>query len=503
MQFVVTSLIVTFSLITVTCYGQVDVNISDFGAKGDGTTINTAYIQEAIDHAHENNGGRVVVPKGNFLTGSIILKDGVELFISKNATILGSTRLEDYKFVSNTLATYHWKALILADSAANIRITGKGVINGQGKSLALKLDSLFYAGQLDSSLYQLKERRPVGHIRPMIIQFVNCRQISIQDVTIKNAASWVQSYDLCQNLSIDNIRVESVDYWNNDGIDIIDCKNVRITNSFINSSDDGICLKSYRRRDGIPVFCENIYIANCTVRSSASAVKLGTSSYGGFKNITIEKIKVFDTYRSAIAIESWESGVIEDILIQDIVAKNTGNALFIKLSQRDIYKNRPAGVIRNVLIRNIKASIPFTQPDYFYTLRGPTLPFFHNTFPASITGMPSQKIENVVLENIKISYPGRGNKSYANMPTDRIDEIPEMLNEYPEFSMFGELPAWGLYVRHVDGLVMNNIHLKIRKPDYRPCLVFDDTKGLKLNDIKIRGVQKVKGIFLHDSEQIP
>jgi parallel beta-helix repeat protein len=108
----------------------------------------------------------------------------------------------------------------------------------------------------------------------------------------------VQNYQNCTNLIIDSIKVESNTFWNNDGIDITDCKNVRITNCAINSDDDGICLKSSDRKS----CCENIYIANCTVRASASAVKLGTASWGGFKKITIRDIKVYDTFRSAIAI---------------------------------------------------------------------------------------------------------------------------------------------------------------------------------------------------------
>jgi Glycosyl hydrolases family 28 len=463
-----------------------DYNIISYGAVADGKTLNTAAVQSAIDQAFKDGGGRVIVPSGRFMTGSIVLKSGVELHLLKGARLMGSTKISDYYAISIN----KWKALLMADDAHNISITGKGTIDGQGSALALHVDSLFYAGKLDSSLYQMKEKRPVPHARPQIIQFVKCNNIRVTGVTIRNSASWVQTYDLCNNILIDRIRVESVSYWNNDGMDIIDSKNVTITNCYVNSADDGICIKSYQRNGGIIVFCDSIYIANCVVRSSACAIKLGTSSFGGFKNVTIEKIKVFDTYRSAIALECWETGILENILVQDIKAVNTGNAIFIRLSKRRNFKDYPMGKLRNVTVKNVKVTVPYEQPDYDYELRGPTLPFFHNVFPASITGIPGYSVENLTLENIKIIYPGRGNKSYANLPISRLADIPEKIEDYPEFSMFGELPAWAFYVRHVDGLSMKNVKVKIRKPDYRPAFVFDDVKNLSLEAIRVVGDKK-------------
>lgn len=124
---------------------------------------------------------------------------------------------------------------------------------------------------------------------------------------------------------MDSVHVFSNTFLNNDGIDVVDCKNARITNYDINAADDGICLKSEDRNRR----CENIYVANCKVRSSASAVKLGTASRGGSKNIVIKNIEVYNTFRSAIAIESVDGGVLENIDVQHIHARNTGNAIFI------------------------------------------------------------------------------------------------------------------------------------------------------------------------------
>lgn len=467
-----------------------DYNILAYGAKADGKTMNTTAIQSAIDAAYKNGGGRVLMPEGIFLTGSIILKSNVELHLEEKAVLLGSTNRDHY------LKLNRWLALILADNQNNIFITGKGKIDGQGRRLALNIDSLFYIGQLDSASYNFADKRLSHLVRPQLIEFVQCKNIVVKNVTLMNAACWVQTYDQCSNILLDSVTVNSDAYWNNDGIDIQDCHNVRITNCNINSADDGICLKSQSAEHN----CDSIYIANCTVRSSASAIKFGTVSHGGFKNVTIQNIKIYDTFRSAIAIECVDGGTLENILVDGVNAVNTGNAIFIRLGDRS--KTREPGLLKNVTIKNMKVKIPFGRPDTAYEIRGPELPFFHNTFPSSITGIPEHPVENVTLENIEIIYPGRGNDGLANMPLSRLDGIPEKEADYPEFSMFGELPAWGFYVRHVDGITMKNIKVSIAETDYRPAFVFDDVKNLNIVSVIIIGDNKQKHFVLHNTQNV-
>lgn len=468
-----------------------DHNILDYGAQSGGEKLNTTAIQKAIDKAHEEGGGRVIIPKGVFLSGSIVIKSNVELHLKRKAVLLGSAHPDDY------IQLHRWKALVMADSAINISISGKGTIDGQGCKLALHIDSLYYAGKIPERRYTHKEKRPVPDIRPQIIEFWQCKNIVVSGITVQNGASWVQTYDLCENLLIDGIKVHSTAYWNNDGIDVIDSKNVTITNCYVNSADDGICIKSMKHPYGMTGICDGITIRNCVVRSSASAVKLGTSSYTGFKNVLIENIKVFDTYRSAIALEIYEGGILENAVVRNIKAVNTGNAIFIRLGKKD-YENRPTGTLKNVTIKNVKVKIAKGRPDEGYPLKGPALPFFHNVFPSSITGIPGHPVENVVLENIKIIYPGGGNPCYANMPVSRLEQVPEQIEAYPEFSMFGELPAWGFYVRHVDGLVMKNIKIRVRKKDYRPAMVFDDVSDLQMDRVMSSGDPKENDLIFNN-----
>lgn len=478
-------------LLAVTCPNfAAEYDIRQFGAVGDGKTLNTFAIQKAIDEAYQKGGGQVVIPNGNFVTGSIVLKSGVGLFFHKKAKLTGSIRASDY------IRLNRWKALIMADNAHDIYITGNGTIDGRGAELGLYIDSLFYAGAIDSVNYHLNEKRAWAELRPQIIEFNQCSRIIVRGVTIKNSSCWVQTYEKCCNLVIEHVRVDSDAYWNNDGIDIVDCSNVVIRHCRINSSDDGICIKS--EDFGLTHINDSIYISDCTIRSSASAVKFGTSLVSGARNVIIRNIKIYDTYRSAIAIECTQGGFIENILVENIKAKNTGNAIFIRIGK---VRGAPkAGPLRNVTIRNVSVSIPFTSPDINYKIRGPGFSSFHNICPSSITGNPGINVENVLIENVTIKYPGRGVKAYANMPLYRIKDVPELETAYPEFTMFGELPAWGLYVRHTDGLTLKNIQLRIAKEDYRPAMVFDDVKNIHLDRIKIIGDNKQDPFFFNNSE---
>ncbi|MDZ7876127.1 MAG: glycosyl hydrolase family 28 protein [Saprospiraceae bacterium] len=377
--------------------------------------------------------------------------------------MLGSPHRKDYQ-------KNDWYALILSKGQNNVKITGKGVIDGQGQALAQDVEKLWKAGILKNVK---PHNRPDENHRPQIIEMTDCHSILIENVTIKNAACWVQTYHNCVDLTMNKIRVESTAYWNNDGIDIVDCKNVLIKNSFINSADDGICLKSH----DIKSRCENIKIARCTIRSSASAFKIGTASYGGFKRIRVKNLYIYDTYRSAIALECVDGGVLEDVKIKNVIAKNTGNALFIRLGNRRGNK----GTIKNIFIKNIKADIPKEKPDKGYPIEGPLPDSLSNLLPSSIVGLPDNPIQQVYLKNINITFFG-GAKPLENALNPL--KVPELPKEYPEFSMFGELPAWGFYLRHTEGVHFKGIKLHLKEADYREAIYQEDALKTSLKKVK-------------------
>ena len=236
-----------------------DYNASMFGAKSNGTTLNTNSIQKGIDYISENGGGRLVFYVGRYLTGSIYLKSNVTIHLEEGAILVGSVNPFDYD------RNFNWTALIFALDQENIGITGKGVIDGQGFQVATNLVDMIHKGVVKDPL---KYDRPNETIRPQNIYFRGCRNIVVRDINLRDPGSWNQQYDQCRNLVIDNITVDSKSYWNNDGVDIVDCDSVVVSNSYFDAADDGICLKSHS-----PDFvCQNVYIHNNTVRTSANGI---------------------------------------------------------------------------------------------------------------------------------------------------------------------------------------------------------------------------------------
>ena len=453
----------------------------ELGVDASGRTLCTRQLQQAIDRISENGGGRLTLTAGRYLTGGLMLRSGVELYLEEGATLLGSTNSYDYFLVATKTVDDGWAdnasmALLMADHAEHVAITGKGIIDGQGLQLALNADSLHHTGERPDARYNVRRQRPSELVRPKLLFFYESKDIRIEGIAARSSANWGLSFDLCQQITLHDLDIENRAYWNNDGIDLTDCSDVLVDGCRINSADDGVCLKSYHPQ----ACCHDIEVRNCHIRSSASAVKFGTASWGGFRRIHIHDIKVEDTFRSAIAIESVDGGQADSVLVERVAARNTGNALFIRLGQR---AGSRSGTLRNVVIRQLSCEVPFGRPDEAYDLRGPEVDFFHNPFPASICGIPDHYVENIVLEDIEVSYPGRASRGMAYMPLWRVGDVPEQIEKYPEFSMFGELPAWGFYFRHVRGLTLNNVRLSLRDTDFRPAFVLDDVKGVSFTDV--------------------
>jgi len=463
-----------------------DYNASLFGIKSNGTTLNTTSIQKAIDYIHDNGGGRLVFYVGRYLTGTVYLKSGVIIQLEEGAILLGSVNPFDYQRNNN------WTAMIFALGQNNIGITGKGVIDGQGFLVANNLVDLIHKGVISDPL---KYDRPGEGIRPQNIYFRGCRNIRIEGITLKDPGSWNQQYDQCHNLFVDNITVDSKSYWNNDGIDIVDCDTVSVSNSYFDAADDGICLKSH----SADFICRNVYIHNNKIRTSANGIKFGTASLGGFSNIRIVSNVVFDTFRSAITFAAVDGGIVENITVDSLRSINTGNVIFLRIGER---RSGKKGRMNNISISNVYAEVPATKPDAGYNYEGPVEDNPRNISPSSIVGMPDALIQNITLKNIEIRYPGGGNPNYAKVGLDELNKVPEMAAAYPEFSMFRELPAWGFYIRHANGITFDNVTLSCAKKDYRTAIVMDDVHGAKFSSVKIMGELPSKNPFfsLNSSE---
>lgn len=461
--------------------------ITQTGARGDGKTLNTTAIQKAIDKAAAGGGGRVIVPAGRFVTGPVYLKSKVELHLAAGAVLLGSTSRMDY-------GREQALPLISARKQQQVSITGKGEIDGRGRELLRDLFTLLRENKLQDEQWLIK--RPTEKNRPNLVVFTDCDRVAVKGITLRNALSWVQDYNRCTQVIIDSVTVRSTEYWNNDGIDIVNCNGVSITHCDIDAADDAVCLKS---EDG-PGICENVYVGNCRLRSSANAFKLGTGSHGGFRNIKADSLTVYDTYRSAIALEAVDGGFLENIDIQHVQATRTGNAVFIKLGHRNT--DAHYSVINNVNIAHVRVEVPEGKPDAGYPVEGPlpkTGPA--NLMPASVTGLPGHPVTNITLSDVEIVYGGGGSKEKACIPLDSLQQVAENPAGYPEFSMFGELPAWGFYLRHAEGVTLKGVKLRYLKDDFRPAVVADDVTRLALQEVQVLSGKEQPVLVFKNSER--
>lgn len=457
------------------------------GMPNDGKTLCTVRLQAAIDRLASEGRGALVFTPGVYLTGQLQLRSGVELHLQEGAVLKGSSNLYLYNRVeAQTDDGRHdnaCMALLSAQSVHDIRITGTGLIDGNGTDLALAADSLHHTGELVDAHYNERRQRPSELVRPKLAYFSHCNGVTLMGVHCKNSANWGLSFQQCEDVTLQGIDIVNRAYWNNDGIDLSDCRHVLVSDCKINAADDGICLKSYNKDGG----CEDITVRRCEIRSSASAVKFGTASWGAFRRIHISDITVFDTFRSAIAMESVDGAVIDSVTVEHVRAYHTGNPIFLRLGHR---AGDRVGLLRHVTIRDMVCEVPFGRPDIDYDLRGPEVDFLHNPFPSSICGVPGHPVEDVTLEDIHLVYPGRATKAMAYMPLWRAYDVPEYIDRYPEFSMFGELPAWGFYLRHVQGLKLSNVRLSLKADDFRPAFVLEDVNHVEWNDVTVPGSLK-------------
>lgn len=462
-----------------------DYYASMFGIKSNGTTMNTRSIQKAIDFISEEGGGRLCFKVGRYLTGTIYLKDNVTIDLGEGAILLGSTNPFDYDHIPSCQPS-----LVYAVGAKNIGITGLGVIEGQGRELANNTLAMCANGIIKDDL-----KLGRAAYRPHLIYFRECENVVVKGINLRNSACWTSTYDQCTNVMLDKITVDSRAYWNNDGIDIVDCVNLTVQNCFVSASDDGICLKSHSSKH----CCQNVTVQNNVITSSASGIKFGTFGKGGFKDVKVLNNTVYDTFRSAIAIEAVDGGMAENILVDGLKSLNTANPIFVIVGER----HGVGSYAKNITIKNVYAEVPSEKPDRGYSYEGPTLEDEpRNPSPCSIVGLPGNDVENVVLENVEIKFPGGGDASYVHVYTNEIANVPEMPKAYPEFSQFKELPAWGFYIRHANGVVFKNVKLSAEAKDYRPAVVLDDVKNSDFSGLKATAPKLKSRLYSYKSTGI-
>jgi polygalacturonase len=449
-----------------------EFNILEYGAVEGGEALCTEAIRKAIDVCADAGGGRVVVPAGTFLTGTVFMKSNMDLHLEKDAVLLGSPWMHDYPPQKpTTRRRYDWHlrtSLIFAQGARGISVTGEGTLNGNSKS---ENDFIEKGGR--------------SKYRPVLIWFDECTNVTVRDVTFTSSGFWTQAYTKCRNVHVDGITVKDSTFRNNDGCNIIDCENAVVENCDIDALDDGICLKAYT-----PQGCKNVVIRNNRVRSLCNGIKAGTDSSGGFQNILIENNEVYQTGISGIALEIVDGGLMRNVVVRNIQMDVVGTPIFIKLGDR----NRPVyidgvetktsiGAIRDVHISGIRATVDKVEKHNEQERQ------IHNYRPyaSSITGIPGHYVERIYIDDVDIEILGGLDVRTAE---DAKRQVPENSSKYPENRMFGTLPAYGFYIRHAKGVEVTNVRVAVRQQDGRPAFVLDDVHNSVFRDIQTQSVSE-------------
>lgn len=444
--------------------------ITEFGAVAGTSTPSTTAIQRTIDACAASGGGRVLVPPGTFLTGSVVLRDRVNLHLSEGATLLGSPWMRDYPARALRSRCRYGRdlltSLVFAQGADAVSVSGKGILDGNSR------------GEND---FISKDR--IEKHRPGLIWFDECTNVQVSDVTFTSAGFWTETYTRCRNVVVRGITVKQSTFRNNDGCNIIDCENALVENCTIDALDDAICLKGYTSEG-----CRNVVVRNNRVRSLCNGIKAGTDSSGGFQNILIENNVVWETGISGIALELVDGGILRNVVVRNITMDVVGTPIFIKLGDRnraiatETGDVTPAtGTLSDVHITGIRAKVnrcgKFNDAERA----------IHNYQPyaSSITGVPGHYVERVYIENVDIDIIG-GFPPGTEEDANRV--IDENSRKYPENRMFGILPAHAFYIRHAKDIHFRNVRTAIRQPDARSAFVLDDVHNSTFTDVRTSSV---------------
>jgi|HubBroStandDraft_6_1064221.scaffolds.fasta_scaffold00361_4 polygalacturonase len=453
-------------------------DVTLFGAKGDGKTLDSPVINKAIEAAAAAGGGTVFFPAGTYLCYSIHLRSNVALHLDHAATILAADPPADspsaapaYDLAESNspwesyqdFGHNHWhNSLIWGEGLENIAIYGTGLIWGKGLSRG----------------WGPGPKAETPGVANKSIALKNCHNVLLRDFSILHGGHFGILATGVDNLHIDSLKIDT----NRDGMDIDCCRNVRVSNCSVNSPwDDAICPKSSFAL-GYARAAEFLTIDNCYVTGAYQEgtlldgtfkrfapdekvgrngrIKLGTESNGGFRHITISNC-IFDGCHG-LALESVDGALLEDIVITNITMRDIVSApIFMRLGARMRGpEGVPVGALRRILISNLVCSNAASN------------------ICSIISGIPDHPIEDIRLENILIQHQGGGAAESAWL------HLPEKEKDYPEPTMFGATPAHGFYLRHVQHLRMNGVKIITQQPDARPAFALDDVQSTDFFQVK-------------------
>ena len=447
-------------------------DVLTYGATGKGVALDTEAINRAIDACHAAGGGVVYLPPGIYLTGTVILKSNVTLYLEAGATLLGSKNIGDYTKNPGPpeKGDANQKHLIFAYNAENVGVAGPGRIDGQGPAFWVPSGRKTPPPEdswRDVATYDWK---PLDRPSPLL-EFAGCKFLRIEDIRIENAAGWTLRPVNCEHVFIRGITIRNpVIGPNTDGIDPTGCQNVFISDCCIDTGDDAICLKSENPYGGDVLVTKNVTITNCVLTCCCNGLKFGTATRGGFENITFSNSVIFNEpvdlkarVISGVAVEMVDGGWLEGVVISNVRMQNVRTPIFVRRGMRRARSDGTPGALRGVMIDHVHAA--------------------GSVLTSSITGLPGFDVEDVTLSNICIESEEAGAEAWVR----RV--IPELPASYPEARMFGRLPAYGLYCRHVTGLRLRNLDFRAAVAEARPAVVCDDVKSVDISGLRATPVE--------------
>jgi hypothetical protein len=457
-------------------------DITAYGAKSDGQTLNTAAIQKAIDACHASGGGTVLVPRGVFVSGSLRLKSKVTLRLERDAILRGSPDIADYTVETAELhwggfwkfAASQWRqCLVYAEDAEEIGIEGPGTIDGQG-------------GRERKVFPNAKDPR-----RPMLVRLVGCRKVTVREVNLLDPASFTTFFVRSEDIHIERVTIRSRNSTNGDGLDFDGCKRVRIQDCDIDAGDDGIGPKVFH-----PDWPNKDFeISGCRITSRWHAIRVGAESIAPIRRLAVRDC-VFTRCQGGIKIEASEGALFEDLSFSRIEMKQVCQPIMVLASRFPFSAHNrsarpPAGRIRKVRFSDIRAIAAIREDVSMKAKGGKKDPFQRPC--SAVVSRPGSHIEDVSFTNIDLTFPGGGTTEEAS----RLD-VGELLEstDYMKWAVpfDGEVPASALYLRHVKGVRLENVRFSVEKPDARAFIAGDDVEGLTLNGVVGHAPAPVPGL---------
>lgn len=456
-------------------------NVIDYGAVADGEKLNTVAVQAAIDACAAAGGGQVFFPKGKYVLSTVFLKSNVHIVFEDATEILGSLNFTDYcpdetvdyPLYQDKSHSYFHCSMFVGIDCENIKLTGKA-----------KIDMRSVWDEEDI-------RKNIAYRGAKCIALKNCKNVELSNLFIYFATDLAIYFAGCEDVEIYGIKMRTYI----DGISPDNCKNVRIHDCDVEAGDDALVFKSSYTLNKLDI-CKNIRVWNCRLKSRAYCIKFGTETNGGFENIVIEDIYMYDTRICGFSIQSADGAIIDDIVLRNVKMVNVNVPIFIHLGKRMRGpEGREIGRIRNVLIENVEASgpygpfeiIPCYYPYYkandwwqdrkvYSTYWGtPEMSQSREDWQttSNVCGLKGIPLENITFRNVHLSLDGGVQEFERNVK----EEPPD----YPQTFGYGWiLPAKGIYFRYIDGLVLDNVTVKTERPDVREDFIFDNVENLKV-----------------------